>query len=149
MLFRSIADHTTAKLSLVPSQWIDTAKSKLHIAYGHTSHGSQITTGMQGLASWKGSQYAYAKLGTNGALDLRDTPFTGAYDLGNPNRISWEAATRTYLNANPTVNVVMWSWCGQVSSATAADIETYLSLMAGLEKDVPSRLPLISRCAMK
>ncbi len=133
-----IADHTAAKLALVPSQWIDAARSKLHIAYGHTSHGSQITTGMQGLASWKGSQYAYAKFGTNGALDLRDTPFAGAYDLGNPDRSSWAAATRTYLAANPAVNVVMWSWCGQVSSATSADIETYLSLMSGLEKDFPA-----------
>ncbi len=133
-----IADHATADLSLIPSEWIDAAKTKLHIAYGHTSHGSQITTGMQGLAAWKGSKYAFNKNGTNGALDLRDTPFTGAYDLGNPDLTSWEAATRTYLAANPTVNVVMWSWCGQVSGASAANIANYLSLMSGLEKDFPA-----------
>lgn len=35
-------------------------------------------------------------------------------------------------------NVVMWSWCGEVSTATEADINTYLSLMEGLEKDFPN-----------
>ena len=29
----------------------------------------------------------------------------------------------------------MWSWCGQVSSASAADIDTYLNLMSQLEAD--------------
>ena len=35
------------------------------------------------------------------------------------------------------VNVVMWSWCGQVSSATPEDIQLYLDLMEGLERDYP------------
>ena len=34
------------------------------------------------------------------------------------------------------MNVVMWSWCGQVSSAPA-NIKTYLSLMSRLEEDYP------------
>jgi len=133
-----IIDHTCINLSMIPEEYIANAKSTLHVAYGHTSHGSQITTGMQGLATWKGSKYSFNKLGTGGALDLRDTPFSKAYDLGNPDRTAWAAATRTYLAANPTVNVVMWSWCGQVSSSKPADIETYLSLMSGLEKDFPN-----------
>jgi hypothetical protein len=33
--------------------------------------------------------------------------------------------------------VIIWSWCGQVSSATEDDIVTYLSLMSGLEADYP------------
>ncbi|NLO40168.1 MAG: hypothetical protein GX115_11960, partial [Ruminiclostridium sp.] len=39
-----IADHqnaTLSKLKSIPSQWIEKAKSSLHIVYGHTSHGSQ------------------------------------------------------------------------------------------------------------
>ena len=31
----------------------------------------------------------------------------------------------------------MWSWCGEVSYATEANIATYLSLMSGLELDYP------------
>ena len=135
-----IANHAVAKLSLIPSEWIDSAKAKLHIAYGHTSHGSQIITGMEGLKNWKGSKYAFNNGGSNGALDIHDYAFAGASDLGNPNRTAWENATRNYLNnpANSDVNVVVWSWCGQVSSATENDINTYLNLMSGLENDFPN-----------
>jgi len=134
-----IANHTIAKLSILPDNWIDSAKAKLHIAYGHTSHGSQLITGMQGLENWKGDQFAFNDGGSNGALDVDDYAFPGASDLGNPDRTSWESATRNYLNnpANNDVNVVIWSWCGQVSSATEADINTYLTLMNGLENDFP------------
>jgi hypothetical protein len=134
-----IANHTIAKLSLLSDDWIDSAKAKLHIAYGHTSHGSQLITGMDGLENWKGSKYAFNEGGTNGALDVDDNAFPGASDLGNPDRTAWESATRNYLNdlANSDVNVVIWSWCGQVSSATEIDIDTYLNLMDGLENDYP------------
>ncbi len=95
---------------------------------------------MDGLENWKGSQYAFNEGGTNGALDIDDYAFPGASDLGNPDRTSWESATRNYLNdpANNDVNVVIWSWCGQVSSATEEDINTYLNLMSGLENDYPN-----------
>lgn len=135
-----IANHEIAKLSLIPGNWIDSAKAKLHIAYGHTSHGSQLITGMEGLKNWKGSKYDFNNGGFNGALDMHDYAFAGASDLGNPDRTAWENATRNFLNnpANNEVNVVIWSWCGQVSSATQNDILTYLNLMSGLENDFPN-----------
>ena len=34
-------------------------------------------------------------------------------------------------------NIVIWSWCGQVSSASEDNINTYLSLMNELEEDYP------------
>jgi len=128
-------DHTCTDLAAIPAEWITAAKASLHIAYGHTSHGSQITEGMKGLVSFKGTTYDWNNGGTGGALDLHDYAMPG--DLGNPNRTQWEAETRKYLAANHDVNVVMWSWCGQVSSATEADINTYLNLMSGLEEDFP------------
>ena len=138
-----IIDHRCTDLGDVPQDWVTRAKTDLHIAYGHTSHGSQIATGMSGLASFAkapngGPTYAWNNGGAGGALDLRDTPFSGASDLGNPNRIAWATATRNYLNAHPDVNVVIWSWCGQVSSSTAAQIQTYLNIMNGLERDFPN-----------
>jgi hypothetical protein len=130
-----IIDHNCTKLSSVPAEYIATAKQTLHIAYGHTSHGSQLTDGMTGLVSFKGSTYSWNNGGANGALDLHDYAMSG--DLGNPDRTSWADRTRTYLNSNTDVNVIIWSWCGQVSSATEADINTYLNLMADLESDYP------------
>ncbi len=96
---------------------------------------------MSGLAGWSNApgdpgRYAWNNGGSGDALDLRDTPFSGASDLGNPNRTAWAAATRTYLDSNPDVNVVMWSWCGQADT-TEENIELYLSLMTELEEDYP------------
>ncbi len=90
-------DHTKAKLSLLSSEEIENAKSKLHIAYGHTSHGSQIISGMEGLITFKGFLYSFNNGGSNGGLDLRDRPFSGASDLGNPDRTACATATRNYL----------------------------------------------------
>lgn len=128
-----IIDHRCAKLATIPAEWITGAKQSLHIAYGHTSHGSQLTDGMTGLVGFKGSAYSWNNGGTGGALDLHDYAMTG--DLGAPDRTSWAASTRTYLAANADVNVIIWSWCGQVSTSTEADITTYLNLMAALEND--------------
>ncbi len=131
-----IIDHRCTKLSSIPIGYITEAKQELHIAYGHTSHGSQLTGGMTGLVTFKGSQYSWNNGGTGGALDLHDYAMNG--DLGNPDRTSWAASTRTYLASNTDVNVIIWSWCGQVSSATGTDINTYLNLMIALEKDYPN-----------
>lgn len=132
-----IIDHRSTTLAAIPARWIDSAKANLCIAYGHTSHGSQLVSGMTGLVGFRGALYQFDGIGSGGALELRDTPFQGASDLGNPDRTTWAAATRTYLIAHLEVNVVIWSWCGQVSSATADDITTYLDLMSGLERDYP------------
>ena len=63
-------------------------------------------------------------------------------DLGNPDRTTWADRTRTYLNSGTAPgnnrNTVMWSWCGQVSSASETDINTYLNLMNQLETDYPA-----------
>ena len=130
-------DHACRDVGAIPAAAVDSAQAKLHIAYGHTSHGSQLVTGMDGLVDFLGNAYAFNNGGTGGALDLRDQPFSGALDLGNPNRTAWATATRTYLDAHSDVNVVVWSWCGQVSTASEDDIDTYLSLMSGLEADYP------------
>jgi hypothetical protein len=131
----TLTDHSSIDLSLVPSEWITRAKSDLHIAYGHTSHGSQVTDGMTGLVTFKGNTFAWNHGGIGGALDLHDYAMPG--DLGNPNFTQWEVETRNYLSANSDVNVIIWSWCGEVSGATEANINTYLSLMNGLEADFP------------
>ncbi len=132
-----IIDHSCTDIDAIPEQAITDAKEQLHIAYGHTSHGSQIVTGMEGLVTFKGALYSFSNGGTGDNLELRDRPFPSAQDLGNPNRTLWEADTRAYLDANSHINVVIWSWCGQVSTASEEDIDTYLTLMDGLEADYP------------
>jgi hypothetical protein len=135
-----IVNHTSTHLSQIPKTALERAKTTLHIVYGHTSHGSQITDGMTGLtqffsAPYGSSLYTWNNGGDSGALDLRDGVLSG--DLGQPDRLSWADRTRTYLNANRDINVVIWSWCGQVSEARETHINTYLSLMNKLESEYP------------
>lgn len=137
-----IIDHSCTDLYSIPQEWIEQAKSDLRIAYGHTSHGSQITDGMSGFVGFAnapngGSTYAWNEDGSGGTLQLKDGGLGEASDLGNPDFTAWEATTREYLDEYPSTNVVMWSWCGQVSSASVDDIDTYLGLMSGLESDYP------------
>ena len=133
-----IIDHRCANISEIPQEWILEAKSDLHIAYGHTSHGSQVTDGMSELIDFAGDLYSWNEDGSGGALQLKDGGLGEASDLGNPDFTAWESTTRDYLDSHPSTNVVMWSWCGQVSDATSDDIDTYLSLMSRLEEDSPS-----------
>ena len=143
-----IVNHTSIDIDDIPSSWIDQAKRILHIAYGHTSHGSQLTTGMTGLVGFKGTQYSWNFGGSGGALDLREwdygvgfgSPDTSTYavDLGNPDRSAWADATREYLNRHPEINVVIWSWCWQMVTNVVEDITMYLNLMSTLEDDFPN-----------
>lgn len=132
-----IADHTSAKLEGIPTEWAQKAREGLHIAYGHTSHGSQITYGMMGLTYFRKEPFIFEKGAPKGSIDLRDNPFGGEKDLGNPDNKTWAEETRKYLAGNRDINVVMWSWCGQLSKADGAFVQNYLDLMQGLESDFP------------
>jgi len=106
------------------------------VAYGHTSHGSQIVAGMGALKQSNPSLYNYGS-GSVGKLSFLD--YTPKGDLGNPDRVTWAQRTRELLNASGCDrNVIMWSWCGQVSGASEKNIQTYLDLMSGLEKEFPA-----------
>jgi len=47
-----IIDHNSVDITAIPQSWIEQAKNTLHIYYGHTSHGNQLTTGMAGLVDF-------------------------------------------------------------------------------------------------
>ena len=143
-----IIDHNTTDITLIPQTAIEQAKSDLHIAYGHTSHGSQLTTGMTGLVDFANNSglglnfpndfFAWNNGGVNGALDLHDYAMAG--DVGY--YPDWVDNTRAYLNdpANADVNVIIWSWCGQVGDKYSAGTlySEYLSPMTSLEADYPN-----------
>jgi len=130
-----IIDHTCTDLSEVPATWIEAAKAQFKASYGHTSHGSQVVTGMDLIKGTPGSLYWFDHDGTSGGLSLHDGTPSG--DLGNPDRYTWATLTRSMLNApGNDRNLVIWSWCGQADT-TAANMQIYLDLMSGLEADYP------------
>ena len=139
-----IIDHTTVDVTAIPQIWIEAAKNNLHIYYGHTSHGSQLVTGMDGLVDFANGGGLGLSLPADifAGLDVHETsPDAGYYP-------TWVDNTRVYLGnpdpatgrgtAHPETNVVIWSWCGQVSNITAEDlIDHYLNPMSQLEADYP------------
>jgi len=146
-IFAEIIDHNCTDITQIPESAINQAKADLHIAYGHTSHGSQLTDGMSGLIGFANGGglglslptdiFTWNNGGTGGALDLHDYAMSG--DCGYYPQ--WVNETETYLNnpANSDVNVIIWSWCGQVDDKYAAGTlgSEYLIPMAQLEIDYP------------
>ncbi|MFN8257765.1 MAG: hypothetical protein U0W24_18865 [Bacteroidales bacterium] len=132
-----IVDHYCTNLDEIPVDWINKAKMNLHIAYGHTSHGSQLITGMTGLMEWKGAPYTWKNGPSQDSLDIRDQVMAG--DLGTDGDLTWEATTRSYLGdwRNEDINVIIWSWCGGVSTNSVEGINAYLDAMNKLEIDFP------------
>lgn len=147
-----IANHTCTDISMIPPDVIDSVKAHFKMTYGHTSHGSQIVSGMNVLQNFD-ELYDYfndhnyylsgsGSIAPEGDLSLWDQVPSG--DLGNPDRFTWATRTEDMLNGvGYTIyphgrNLVMWSWCGQVSWATYGDIDTaYLGQMNQLELDFP------------
>jgi len=120
-----IVDHNAAaQFESIPQSVINDIQFDFNVFYGHTSHGSQIITGI-GMISAEYPNYT--------------APIIAEYpgDLGSYGDLSWVQPTRDWLNANPDYNLVMWSWCGGVSVSSEAEIDAYLDAMNLLELDYP------------
>lgn len=125
-----IIDHTCTYISQVPANWIDAAKGNLRIWYGHTSHGSQISSGMEAMAN-----NLYSFNSGPGSLSYEEVT---DMDLGYEGDLAWRDMTISQLNqATNNRNVVIWSWCGGVSDNTESGINAYLQAMNQLETDYP------------
>ncbi|MEA2096145.1 MAG: T9SS type A sorting domain-containing protein [Candidatus Cloacimonadota bacterium] len=147
-IFAEIIDHSCTDITQIPESAINQAKADLHIAYGHTSHGSQLTDGMSGLIGFANGGglglslptdiFAWNNGGTGGALDLHDYAMGG--DCGYYPQ--WYDNTVDYLEnpVNSDVNVIIWSWCGQIDDKYAAGTlgSEYLIPMTQLEMDYPA-----------
>ncbi len=139
-----IIDHENTDITVIPQQWIEAAKNTLHVYYGHTSHGSQLTTGMGGLVDFANG----GGLGLSLPQDIFDglpmqeaSPDAGYWP-------TWRDNTVTYLGppdpvtgrgtSHPDTNVVIWSWCGQMTGISEDDLNNhYLLPMTQLENDYP------------
>jgi pimeloyl-ACP methyl ester carboxylesterase len=136
-----VVDHTKTNLDDIPEQWITAVKQNIHAAYNHTSHGSQLITGMDGLKSFPAYASTYNWSDTiNGdenslSLDDRGMPAPpdlsqGDVDSDGDGIANWAETTYDYL-VDPNhydVNVIMWSWC----NISGHDIDRYIRSMEWL-----------------
>lgn len=117
-----VVDHASvARFASIPQSALTAARNGTVAWYTHTSHGSQLYTGLNMLVD---EGYALPP----GFTDNYST------DLGDA---TWDTQTRTWLAGHPTTTLVMWSWCGQLSWMSDAEVDGYLAKMQALETEFP------------
>lgn len=145
-----IIDHAATDVSQIPENWIEQAKSQMKWHYAHTSHGGQLTTGLDRIEN-QNSTLSYSRSTsdlptTAGALCILDgmSPIGDAYIT--PNEYfsdNWDAPyhANTLLNRSEyagRINVSAFSWCTQMNySGYDTLVDDYLQAMTNLEQANP------------
>jgi hypothetical protein len=134
-----IIDHTCANLSAIPARWIDSVQAKCKLHYAHTSHGGQLTTGLDTIQGTD-STYQYAIRfdslpAQQGAFCILDGQISQTYIIPE---LYWQTAagmnlTRNVLTNNPSIKYSMWAWCTQLDGYDSAQVQQYLDSMTVLE----------------
>lgn len=109
-----------------PDNWIDSVQDHISVYFASTSHGTQIKSGIDSLQE----------------IDAKYTSPTWDAEWYIPAEFYREggaATTRSYLNANPSVNIAMFMWCDEFTTHdyNADSIQQYLDTMADFEADYP------------
>ena len=139
-----VIDHTMTDLSQIPQEWLTAAKN-LAFHFAHTSHGSQIITGLEWWETQRADldvdvRYEAPLPGRAAALAIYDG---NGYDGDNyitPEMYWSDADGRDHTNqvANTGLfNYSMWSWCGQQSDNNVTDVNAYLSTLNQFEAAHP------------
>ena len=143
-----IIDHNCTNISKIPPYWINKAK-ELTFHFAHTSHGSQINTGLEYLENQNPTYKSDVTYGDYPPRLPDDTTALRLYDgngLEDGNTyitpdLYWEGdsglSNTRYVSSTGLFNYSMWSWCGQASSYTEEQINQYLSALNQLETEYP------------
>ncbi len=134
-----IIDHTCTDHTQIPASVIDDIQSNIKWHYAHTSHGEQLTWGLQFLENDDPS-LAY-EVGSSYLPDLSDELciFDGQESATyiTPD-LYWQTPyglglTQDVIDNNPSINLSQWAFCTQLNYYTEAQVQDYLDAMAGLE----------------
>ncbi len=143
-----IIDHTCTDLELIPDYWLAQAK-ELAFHYAHTSHGSQIISGLQALEGWN-PKYAYSVFNAGAVPPTTLNCDEGSLCIfnGNPPETYitpddyWSSSSgrdRTRAVASTGLfDYSMWSWCGEQSSNPTTTVESYLNTWMPLKPNIPT-----------
>lgn len=138
-----VIDHTDADLTAIHDTWIDEAQDIIKLHYAHTTHGSQLTTGLTRIEA---SDPAYNV--EIGYMDLPDADNTLNIFDGQESETAisadlyWQTAagmeyTRAVLDNNSRINVSMWCWSVELDTCSEEQVQAYLDSMAVLETEFP------------
>jgi hypothetical protein len=142
-----IVNHNAVRaFDEIPEYWLGQAK-QLKFHYGHTSHGAQLTVGLDRIDNiYSGFEFLLGKgyvPASQDAFCLFDgTYVNGSYDEAVQPEDYWEGeqgrnCTRFVLNNYQNINVSMFMWCWQMRSVNISYVEEYLAAMEQLEQEYP------------
>jgi hypothetical protein len=142
-----LIDHTCTDITKIPDYWLEQAK-QLTFHYAHTSHGSQLVTGVEWLER-QDATYSVAVrycgddaglLAESGALRICDgNPPGGDYIEPDDYWASRAGLDRTRGVAGTGLfHFSMWSWCGQQSDNDTGTVQEYLDALDQLEQEFPA-----------
>lgn len=139
-----VADHRHTDISQIPDYWIEQAKTFV-VHYAHTSHGSQVLTGLR----WLEEQDAKYNVDIEASGDVilpDDVNALRIYDGNNypgdtyitPD-MYWEGEsgidhTESTLNTG-WFDISLWTWCGQMSYYSDEQIQEYIDVLTQLDND--------------
>jgi hypothetical protein len=141
-----VIDHNCADNSEIPAYWINQVKAIIKLHYAHTSHGGQLTKGIERLADSSllvyDSRLTYSlqknTLPDSSDLCILDGQLRETYITPE---LYWKDGgdfyTEETLNAYLPLNVSMWSWCRQMNYYTEEEVESYLNTISRLEEEFP------------
>ncbi len=138
-----VIDHTCADLDEIPQIWIEAVQNSIQSHYAHTSHGAQLTYGVEFIEDSNpvyDCEIGYLTLpAVSGAYCVFEGQETTGY-VGPEDY--WQTAgglnlTRAVLDNNPTLDTSMWGWCCQCDYYSEAQVQAYLNAMTMLGSEYP------------
>jgi hypothetical protein len=140
-----VIDHTTTDLAQIPANWLTAAK-RLAFHFAHTSHGSQIITGLEWWEMQRADlavevRYEVSPSDRAAALAIYDGNNYDGDNYITPEMYWSEDDGRNHTNqvANSGLfDYSMWSWCGQQSDNSVANVNAYLSTLNQFEAAHPN-----------
>jgi hypothetical protein len=141
-----IIDHTCTDITKIPARWLDAARKRtLH--YAHTSHGSQIITGLEYWKQQDGNKYdfgvKYDPPGLPVGADRLKIYDGNNYDGDNyiTPEMYWDSSAGVKKTRSVAKTALfeysMWSWCGQQSENSLPTVQKYLTTLNGLDSSYP------------
>ena len=146
-LDRALAvNHLHTDVSKIPAFWIEQAR-RFVVHYAHTSHGSQVLSGLKWLEEH--NPYFNVEIHESGTVALpQDSRALRIYDGNNyagdtyitPD-MYWESPggrdhTRSTADTG-WFDFSLWTWCGQMSYYSDAQVRQYLDVMDQFEAEYP------------
>jgi len=142
-----IVDHRHTDITKIPRNWFKIIRETYKIHYAHTSHGEQITVGLEMLSNENSSYNFYPDncrmpedndylclmdgQKQNGGCETYITP--DLYWQGNNGMDLTRSVLSTFA-----VNISLWAWCTQLDDYSASQVQEYLDNMSQLESEYPN-----------